>query len=180
VAAKAKDGSDIRLMCPGCGFDFKPDFAQGHIHGDVTCPMCLQHIGEARFEASGVGAMEAQTAIVTAHINADLRRRIAQNCLAASFVLVAGICVLFAPTGRELAAEIIAGSFVIIGAGIAGFANLKLKTPHVEIAASNSLRTSADQRDKTNSYSSQPRGPGGRFTSPTNNTGAIGKTDDRS
>jgi hypothetical protein len=79
--------------------------------------------------------MSAQTAIVTEHIRANARVKVAQNFVAAVFIVIAGLCVLFAPAGREVAAEAIGGALVILGAGIAGYANLVVKTPHVDISA---------------------------------------------
>jgi hypothetical protein len=80
--------------------------------------------------------MDAQAKIVTEHIRSSARVKLAQNVVAATFVITAGLCVLFAPSGRELAAQIVGVAFLTLGAGIAGFANLRIRTPHVDVVAS--------------------------------------------
>jgi hypothetical protein len=100
--------------------------------------------------------MAAQTTIVTEHIRASSRVRVTQNVVAALFVVMAGLCVLFAPSGRELAAEIIGVAFLVFGAGIAGFANFHVRTPHVEIKASEGPLPTAPKRSKKGVTDSLP------------------------
>jgi hypothetical protein len=104
--------------------------------GIARCAFCNQAFSDASFQAHGADAMDAQTTIVTEHIRASSRVKLTQNILAGAFVIIAGLCVLFAPDGRALAAEIVALAFLVVGAGIAGFANLRVRIPHVELNAS--------------------------------------------
>ncbi|EGY02507.1 hypothetical protein AZA_31813 [Nitrospirillum viridazoti Y2] len=120
------------FICSSCGGDEAIHSSQK----PTTCVRCGQVFHDASFIAYGIGAMEAQAAIVTEHIRAGVQVRRSQNILAAVFIIVGGLFLLFAPAGRELAAEIISASFLIIGAGVAGFANLRVRTPHAEVSVS--------------------------------------------
>jgi hypothetical protein len=94
--------------------------------------------------------MEAQAIIVTEHIRASSRVKLAQNVVAAAFILMAGLCVLFAPSGREVVAEIVGVAFLVLGAGIAGFTNLRVRIPKVDLTASSEpLRPSGQRRPRT-------------------------------
>jgi hypothetical protein len=90
--------------------------------------------------------MEAQVIIVTEHIRASSRVKLAQSVVAAAFNVMAGLCVLFAPSGRELVAEIIGVAFLLLGAGIAGFANLRVRMPKVNVTASSDPLRSHEQQ----------------------------------
>jgi ribosomal protein L37AE/L43A len=126
--------------------------------GMIRCAYCHQTFSDASFQAHGADAMDAQTTIVTEHIRAYSQVKMTQNILAAAFVITSGLCVLFAPTGREVAAEIVAVAFLVLGAGIAGFANLRVRAPHVELTASGQ-QLPVTRREKSKAGATNERPP---------------------
>ena len=150
--AQRPRGQKLGSPCPGCG-------GTGRVlgqTGNLLCVDCNQVFREATFQAHGADAMAAQATIVTEHIRASSRVKVTQNVVAALFVIMAGLCVLFAPSGRELAAEVIGVAFLVFGAGIAGFANFHVRTPHVEVSASEGPLPTTRQRSKSGATDKLP------------------------
>ncbi|WP_267361089.1 MULTISPECIES: hypothetical protein [unclassified Methylobacterium] len=102
----------------------------------VTCTTCSQAYDGAVFHANGADAMSAQTEILKEHIRSSTKVKITQNIVAALFIILGIICVLYAPKEREIAANIVAAAVLLVGMGIAGVANLNLRLPLVKMSAS--------------------------------------------
>lgn len=96
--------------------------------------------GGANISATGFGPedaniVEAHAKIVSQHIRSQTQMRLGLYALAAFFMLAAATLVVFAPDGRQTSTIVIAAALVIVAAGIAGFASLRLSAPGVEIGA---------------------------------------------
>ena len=85
--------------------------------------------------ASGAAAVQAQTEIVIAHIRARTLIKFGLYGLAALFVIVAALLIVFAPEGRETATTIVAIGLFALAAGSAGFGAFAIKTPLVSAQA---------------------------------------------
>ncbi|MCO6052322.1 hypothetical protein NGM99_21260 [Mesorhizobium sp. RP14(2022)] len=108
----------------------------------------MEYTGEGiHIRATGIGeqdqfVVEAHSKLVAEHIKSQTRMRLGLYTLAALFMIVAALLVVFAPDGRQASTIVVAGALIIVSAGVAGFAALKLKAPAVELTAGNSqIRT---------------------------------------
>lgn len=109
--------------CPSCG---------GDISGG-RCVQCWQQFGFGSFEAHGVKAMETQAEILGNYNRAVTIRTIAAYGTSVVFALISAALIVFASEHRETAANLVAGAFLVLAVGIAGFTRFKAKTPAIEI-----------------------------------------------
>jgi hypothetical protein len=91
--------------------------------------------GNINASAKGEEGVKAQTAVLIAHIQARVVIKLGLYVLAGIFVIVASLLVVFAPSGRETATEIIAAALFALAAGAAGFSTFAIKTPLVSAEA---------------------------------------------
>lgn len=86
--------------------------------------------------AEGDEAVEAQAAVLQAHIHSQTVLKLGLYALAGFFVIVAAVLVVFAPAGREGVTTIIAFSLFAVALGSAGFSAFAIKAPFVAAQAS--------------------------------------------
>ena len=116
--------------CPACGGTGLTMGPGGEV---LTCTVCGQTFEDRSFYARGEEAMEPQVAIVNYYHKMATLRAIAAYAVSAIFAIIAGALILFAPESRVVAANIIAGAFLVLAAGIAGFTRLKASAPGIKI-----------------------------------------------
>lgn len=79
--------------------------------------------------------MEAQTKIIADYNRAVTVRTLSAYAASFGFALVSGALVIFAPEHRTVAANIVAGAFLLMAAGLAGFTRLKANAPGLSLDA---------------------------------------------
>ncbi len=85
--------------------------------------------------ASGEEAVKAQAEVLIAYMRGRLILKLGFYILAAIFVIVAALLVVFAPNGRETATSIVAAALFALAVGSAGFGTFSIKTPLVSAEA---------------------------------------------
>jgi hypothetical protein len=120
-------------LCPSCQGPLEPEPDGPPKY--ITCSFCHQAFAFGEFKASGDGAMEAHSKILGEYNRAVTSRAIAAYAAAVAFAIVSAATILFAPQDRTVAANIIAGAFMALAMGIAGFTRFKAKAPGIEIDA---------------------------------------------
>jgi hypothetical protein len=117
------------IRCPSCG-------CEAIIRsGWFVCPRCDQSLGPHTFSASGAEAMGPQTAIVTQYIRWDAIRQMVAYGASALFGIIAGLIIVFAPPNNQIVADLVAGAFVVLAAGVAGYTYVRAKTHSIDIVA---------------------------------------------
>jgi hypothetical protein len=91
--------------------------------------------GRIDAKAEGVEAIEAQVQVINAHIRSQTLLKFGLYGLAAFFVIVASVLVVFAPAGRETVTTIIAIALFAVAVGSAGFGTFAVKAPGVSVQA---------------------------------------------
>jgi len=99
----------------------------------VDLGRCEQKFGGAQFSAAGQAAMEAQTKIITDYNRAITMRTLASYATSIGFACISAVLIMFAPEQRTMAANIVAGAFLVMAAGLAGFARLKASAPGLSL-----------------------------------------------
>ena len=87
------------------------------------------HKGNILASAEGEEGVKAQTQVLVAHIRSRVIIKLGLYLLAAVFVIVASVLVVFAPAGRETATDIVAFALFALAAGSAGFSTFAIRTP---------------------------------------------------
>jgi len=72
---------------------------------------------------------------VIAHIHSQKATRSSLYILAAVCVVITGLIIIFAPSGRERAVEIVATAFLVLAAGSAGYSTFVLKARITDLEA---------------------------------------------
>jgi uncharacterized membrane protein YvbJ len=119
--------------CPSCEVILRDDATH--------CPSCGQHVDGNKFHASGTEAMAVQERIVIYHAKMATIRAVAAYSVSVIFVVISALLIGFAPESRSVAANIIAGALLILGAGIAGFTRLRAKAPGLDLNAGGRSRS---------------------------------------
>ena len=65
-------------------------------------------------------------------------RAVVAYVVAAVSAIVAGLLIVFAPEGRDVAANVVAGAFAVLAAGIVGFTWLRVSFPAFRVDAKSS------------------------------------------
>src|SRR5579863_7421871 len=104
-------------LCPSCGGTSMTVCPRCSGTGATACPRCGQIFGDRQFYADGEGAMESQVEIVNYYHRMATYRVIGSYAVSSVFAIIGGILILFAPDSRVWAANIVAGTFVILAAG---------------------------------------------------------------
>jgi hypothetical protein len=91
--------------------------------------------GDLESEAVGDAAIAVQGQIFAAHIARQTRIRISLYILAAVFVVVSALLVVFVPEGRENLTFAIGAALVVLAAGIAGFSTIRFSVRKGELQA---------------------------------------------
>jgi hypothetical protein len=115
--------------CPSCGGSLALTK-----YGDAECTRCAQRFDDREFYAHGDDAMAAQVAIVNYYHKMATLRAIASYGASAVFACVAAALIVFAPENRTVGANVVAGAFVILAAGIAGFTRFRAKAPGLDVS----------------------------------------------
>jgi hypothetical protein len=117
------------LICPHCGGDLK----------DSAIPMsaariaCAQIFGGDEFHATGEAAMVIQERIISDNNKMVTIRAFAPYLASVAFATISALLIMFAPNGRELAANIVAASLLVLAAGIAGFTRFSANLPGIRV-----------------------------------------------
>lgn len=119
------------------------------IHVPVRAPLRPEEDPTAAFsiKSEGKDAVQAQSRLVEKRIESDAlinRERIRSQLilqlglylLAALFVVVASLLVVFAPAGREQLTMFIGGALFILACGVSGvtFAKMSVKSGEIEVS----------------------------------------------
>lgn len=123
--------TETGLACPDCATE---DASRPTPH-TIRCAYCAQTFQFGRFQAQGADAMEAQAKILADYNQAVTARAFASYSAAVVFALISAAVVIFAPEARSEAATLIAGAFLILAVGVAGFTRFKAKAPTIEFEA---------------------------------------------
>jgi hypothetical protein len=84
------------------------------------------------FVARSAEAMKTQTEIVNYHNKMAMIRVVAPYGASVAFAMIAALLIIFAPDSRTTAANTVAGVFVVLALGIAGFTRFSAKLPGLE------------------------------------------------
>lgn len=79
--------------------------------------------------------MDAQTKILLDYNRAVTTRTIAAYAASVAFAFISAALIVYAPESRSTAANLVAGAFLVLAVGIAGFTRFKAKAPAIEIEA---------------------------------------------
>lgn len=119
------------LRCMMCG---GRDFQSGD-DKPAHCAFCRGIIPAGQYQAHGPEAMSAQTEIIADTNRAVTTRTLAAYGASVVFALISGALIVFAPESRTAAANLVAGAFLVLAVGIAGFTRFKAKAPGLDIEA---------------------------------------------
>jgi hypothetical protein len=105
--------------------------------------------GKIETWAEGDTGIQANASLAQAFIQAQTRMRICLYVLAAFLSCVAGLVVVFSPSGRETVSAIIAAALFVLAVGSAGFSTFAIKTPILSAQGgmSQDSDTHADRND---------------------------------
>lgn len=96
--------------------------------------------------ASGREAVLGQIEILLAITRHALILRLGLYALAAIFVVVSAILVVFAPAGRQVETTLVAIALLAVAAGAAGFGTFAIKTPVAAVEAGAEALHEFDER----------------------------------
>ena len=85
--------------------------------------------------ASGAEAVRAGADVLNAQIKSQTKLKFGLYGLAALFLIVAAVLVVFAPEGREAVSSIVAVALFVVAVGCAGFGAFAIRTPLVTAEA---------------------------------------------
>lgn len=88
-----------------------------------------------KIKTSGQEAVRIGGTLISEQIRSLTKLKMGLYFLAASFVLVASLLIVFAPEGRENASSLVAVALIAVALGSAGFGAFALKTPIVSAKA---------------------------------------------
>lgn len=128
---EASSAHELRIDWPG------QYSAQGSL---APSAYCAQEFSEGRFSAHGDGAMDAQARIISEYSRITIVRTIAAYVASLGFATISAALIMFAPEHRGVAANIVAGAFLALAVGLAGFTRFMAKAPAIEIQADSMKR----------------------------------------
>ena len=97
------------------------------------CHMAITGGVQLESRAEGVEALEAQERLISLQDKTHTLRTMSSYAISAVFAALAFSLIMWAPAIREAAANIAAGSFLILAAGIAGFTRFRASAPTISI-----------------------------------------------
>ena len=89
--------------------------------------------GKRLMVEAGPGKRQAALDLVAAYFRELQKTRRLLMVTTTAFAIVAAVMVVFAPQGRETLAQFIGATLVILGAGVAGFSNVLVRIPRLEV-----------------------------------------------